>query len=105
MKKQEEEQQLYELNDFEKHCHLWNIVPGGKGKGIVLLRSIIDSIHSENHLKSHNKLPSILLVGEADNWQHEMETLFDLSFLSFFSQFDVCIMTQIGFDTLLQLSF
>jgi len=66
MKKQEEEQQeeIYEIDDFEENCHLWNIVPGGQGKGIVLLRTIIDSIQNNNHKNAHKKLPSLLLVGK-----------------------------------------
>ena len=43
MKKQQEQQkEIYELDDFEKYCHLWNIIPGGSGKGIALLRKIVD---------------------------------------------------------------
>lgn len=68
MKKQEKEQQeKYEIDDFEKHCHLWNIVPGGNdnsGNAIVMLRKIIDSIHSNPYANPHKQLPSFLIAGE-----------------------------------------
>ena len=43
MKKQENQQETHQLDEFENYCHLWNIVPGGKGTGIVLLRKIVDA--------------------------------------------------------------
>lgn len=66
MKKQEEEQKqdIYELEDFEKYAHLWNIVPGGSGKGVVLLRNIVDSIQADKHDNPNMKLPSIILAGK-----------------------------------------
>jgi hypothetical protein len=67
MKKQEEEQKVtYDLDEFDSHCHLWNIVPGGTGKAIVKLRKIVDSIQSENYTNPYKKLPSFLLVGEPE---------------------------------------
>jgi AAA+ superfamily predicted ATPase len=66
MKKHDEEQKVvYELDDFEKQCHLWSIVPGGSGKGIIKLRKIIDSIQSENYTNPYKQLPSFLLAGES----------------------------------------
>lgn len=63
-KKQEKEQQvIYELNDFENHCHLWNIIVGGSGKGLVLLRKIVDAIQSDSN--PGKDPPSILLVGKS----------------------------------------
>lgn len=66
MKKQEEQKVVYELDDFQHHCHLWNILSGGSGKGIVLLRKIVDSIQTDNYSNPGNKLPSFLLVGKAN---------------------------------------
>jgi len=66
MKKQEEQKIIYELDDFVNQCHLWSIVPGGSGKGIVKLRKIIDSIQAQNYSKPYKKLPSFLIVGEHD---------------------------------------
>lgn len=66
MKKQEEEQKvIYELEDFESQCHLWSIVPGGSGKGIVKLRKIVDSIQAGNFTNPYKKLPSFLIVGDS----------------------------------------
>lgn len=62
MKKQEE-QIKYEIGDFEFHCHMWNIVPGGSGKGICLLRTIVDAIQSDNYSRPGNILPSFLITG------------------------------------------
>jgi hypothetical protein len=66
MKKQEEQKQLYGLDEFENHCHLWNIVPGGSGKAIVMLRKIVDSIQADNHSQLYNNMPSFLICGEKD---------------------------------------
>jgi len=66
MKKQEEQKIKYELKDFESQCHLWNLVPGGSGKGVVKLRKIVDSIQADNYSNPYKKLPSFLIVGEKD---------------------------------------
>lgn len=60
MKNQKEKHQL---DEFEDHCHLWNIVPGGSGKGIVLLRKIVDAIQHDNYSAPGNKPPVILITG------------------------------------------
>ena len=62
MKKQKEQHQL---DQFEDHCHLWNIVPGGQGKGVVLLRKIVDAIQHDNYSAPSNKLPVILITGSS----------------------------------------
>jgi len=67
MKKDEEQQQIYELDDFEHHCHLWNIVPGGSGKGVIMLRKSVDSLQAGNHQNPYKKLPSFLLIGKKDS--------------------------------------
>ena len=60
MKKQKEEQQeKYEIDDFEQYAHLWNIVPGGSGKGVVILRKIVDAVKNDNYENPGNKLPSL----------------------------------------------
>jgi len=60
MKNQKEQHQL---DEFENHCHLWNIIPGGQGKGVVLLRRIVDSIQIDNYSVPGNKPPVILITG------------------------------------------
>ena len=62
MKKQKEQHQL---DEFEDNCHLWNIVPGGSGNGIVLLRKIVDSIQHDNYSAPNNKLPVISITGSS----------------------------------------
>ena len=49
MKKQDKQIGTYELDEFEQYIHLWNVIPGGSGKGIVLLRKIVDSIQADNY--------------------------------------------------------
>ncbi len=63
MKKQKEQQEQHEIDEFEQYAHLWNIVPGGQGKGVVLLRKIVDSIQADNYANPGNKLPSFLITG------------------------------------------
>ena len=63
MKKQIKQQQKYEIDEFEEHAHLWNIVPGGNGTGIVLLRKIVDSIQN-NFTEPLIRTPSFLIVGK-----------------------------------------
>jgi DNA replication protein DnaC len=66
MKKQQEEQkQVYGLDDFKDHCHLWNVFTGGNSdKAILKLRKIIDAIQSENFSSPYRKRPSFLIIGE-----------------------------------------
>ncbi len=59
-----QKQQLYEIDDFQNLCHLWSIVPGGNGKGILLLRKLVDAIQANNYSRPGNRLPSILIVGK-----------------------------------------
>ena len=55
--------QLYEIDDFEKQCHLWSIITGGTGKGVLLLRKIVDAIQSNSYARPDSNLPSILITG------------------------------------------
>ena len=64
MDEKTENNSIYEIDDFKFHSHLWNLIPSGQGKGIVLLRSIIDAIQANNYSRPGNKLPSILIIGE-----------------------------------------
>ena len=60
MKKQEHKN-IYEISDFENHCHLWNIILNDKA--IVMLRKIVDAIQSDNYSAPGNTLPSFLITG------------------------------------------
>ncbi len=64
MKKQKEQQQIYEIEDFQNLCHLWSIVPGGNGKGILLLRKLVDSIQANSYSRPGSRMPSILITGK-----------------------------------------
>ena len=63
MKKQEEIQQKYDIDDFEQYVHLWNMVPAGRGKGLVLLRKIVDCLQNNNYSNPVANLPSFLITG------------------------------------------
>ncbi len=54
MKKQKQKQ-THELYQFSDHCHLFNIFSGGSGKGLELLRKIVDSIQNDNYSDPGNK--------------------------------------------------
>ena len=62
MKKQEK-QEKHEVDEFEDYCHLWNLIPGGTGKGIVLLRKTVDAMQNSHYSESYSKPPSFLIVG------------------------------------------
>ena len=64
MKKQKEQQQVYEIDDFQNHCNLWNIVSGGDSSGILMLRTLVDSIQATSYARPGSKMPSILIVGK-----------------------------------------
>ena len=66
MMKKQQEQEIYELEEFSQQVHLWNLIPGGSGKPIVMLRKIVDSIQAENYSKPYRQLPSFMIVGEED---------------------------------------
>ena len=64
MKKQEKQIETHDIDDFLNYIHLWNIVPGGQGKGIEFLRKIVDSIQTQNYSDPGNRLPSLLITGQ-----------------------------------------
>ena len=52
----------HDIDEFEEYAHLWNVVPGGKGEGIVLLRKVVDSIQN-NFNEPLIRTPSFLIAG------------------------------------------
>ena len=58
-----EEQSTITVDDFEKYIHLWNLIPGGAGKGVILLKKLVDQIQYEGFYKPITKLPTILISG------------------------------------------
>lgn len=58
-----QEKQIYDLDDFPNHCHLWSIVSGGDSKGILLLRKLVDSVQANSYSRPGSRLPSILITG------------------------------------------
>jgi hypothetical protein len=63
MDKGVEKQEQHTLDDFNRHVNLWNIVPSGSGKAVVMLRKIVDSIHARNHSTPYEQPPSVLIHG------------------------------------------
>ena len=62
--KQEMKQEQHQISEYEDHCHLWNLVPGGSGKGIVMLRKIVDAIQHDNYSNPGNENPTFLITGK-----------------------------------------
>jgi hypothetical protein len=61
--KQEIKQEQHQISEYENNCHLWNLVPGGSGKGIVMLRKIVDAIQNDNYSNPWNENPTFLITG------------------------------------------
>lgn len=57
-------QEQHQISEYEDNCHLWNLVPGGSGKGIVMLRKIVDAIQNDNYSNPGNKNPTFLITGK-----------------------------------------
>ena len=51
------------LNAFNLHINLWNIIPAGSGKGVVMLRKAVDAIHNGNYKNPGCRPPSFLICG------------------------------------------
>ena len=60
-----QKQNITELSEF--NVSLWQMIPSGKGKGIALLRKIVDSILNNNN---KSKIPSILITGKEGKRTH-----------------------------------
>ncbi len=60
MKKIEHQQEQYKFEEFEQHINLFNTVPAGNGKSIMLLKNIAEASLSDYF----DKKPSILIAGE-----------------------------------------
>jgi hypothetical protein len=58
-------QEKHNLHEFNRYTNLWNIIPGGSGKGIVLLRKILDAIQYCNYENPYIQSPSFLLTGSS----------------------------------------
>ena len=63
MKKQVKQSEPHQLEQFEDYINLFALIPGGSGNGVVLLRKMVDSLHSTSNTNSQYKLPSFLITG------------------------------------------
>jgi len=64
MKKQQIKKiEHHELEQFEDCVNIFTLISGGSGKGVALLRKIVDSIHANSCSYSVNILPSFLITG------------------------------------------
>ena len=61
-----QKQTTTELDSFDEEISLWQLLPTGKGHGLSLLKTIVDSILNTNK----NKLPSILITGSEGKRTH-----------------------------------
>lgn len=63
MKKQIKQPEPHQLEQFEDYINLFTLIPGGSGNGVVMLRKIVDSIHSSSFESSQYKPLSFLITG------------------------------------------
>ena len=56
---QQKQQEQYKFEEFEQHVNLYNFIPAGDGKSIVLLRNIAEASQAGHF----DKNPSILISG------------------------------------------
>lgn len=61
-----QKQNITELSEFNSSISLWQMIPSGTGKGIALLKAIVDSILNNNK----SKIPSILITGREGKRTH-----------------------------------
>ena len=68
------------LDEFENEVNLYRLISGGGNQGLILLRKIVDKIHSDNYSRPGTKLPSILIHGKEGTRLHALATLNSLCF-------------------------
>jgi hypothetical protein len=64
--KKAEEKRLISLSEFDNEVSLYQLIPAGSGKGLSLLKRVVDYIHTSKP----TRLPSILITGEQGCMTH-----------------------------------
>lgn len=64
--KNTQKQEIFELSTFDNSISLWQMIPSGRGKGLALLKAIVDSILNNNN----SRIPSIIITGEEGKRTH-----------------------------------
>ena len=56
---------IRDISEFDESISLYQLVPGGRGKGIMFLKRIVDQVHQDTFSKVHlYRTPSILICGK-----------------------------------------
>jgi len=64
MKKQDENTKIKDIDEFDEHVNLYNIITGGSQNGQTMLRKIVDQIEIDRYGNNGNFIyPSILITG------------------------------------------
>jgi hypothetical protein len=54
----------YDYDLFIANLNLWNLIVGGSGKGLDLLRHIVDGVFHDNYSCPGKRMPSIIITGD-----------------------------------------
>jgi hypothetical protein len=71
-----EEKRIADLSEFDNEVSLYQMIPSGSGRGLSLLKKIVDYIHTAKPFR----LPSILIVGAQGARTHARAFLRALAF-------------------------
>ena len=63
MKKQQEQKQIVDLDQFDQTVSLWQLLPSGAGRGLKRLKIIVDSVQNDQ-VEQPRKPLSILITGK-----------------------------------------
>ena len=65
MKKSTGKKVIRDIGEFDESISLYQLVPGGRGKGIMFLKRIVDQIHQDKYSRAvSRKLLSIIIHGK-----------------------------------------
>jgi len=65
MKKSDAKKVIRNIDEFDESISLYQLIPAGKGKGIMLLKKIVDQVHQDKYSRAvSNKLLSLIIYGK-----------------------------------------
>ena len=62
MKKSTQKKIITDISAFDETISLYNLLAGGSGKGIILLRKLVDQIQNDNYENVNSNSPPIILI-------------------------------------------
>ena len=63
MKKQQEQKEIVDIDEFDNSISLYQLIPSGTGKAQRHLQQIVDAHFNSQKKRNHNKPLSLLIVG------------------------------------------